>query len=47
MAYLTKKNWKKKNYMILSGRKTNENMKEFILENLLKLLKSKGIKNLK
>ena len=44
MAYLTKKIGIKKNYMILSGRKTNENMKEFILENLLKLLKSKGIK---
>ena len=44
MAYLSKKIGIKKTNMILAGRYTNEYMKNFIINNLFKALKSKGIK---
>jgi len=43
MSYLSKK-IKVKNNMILAGRKTNEYMKDYIINNLFKLIKSKGTK---
>ena len=44
MAYLSKKIGIKNSNMILAGRNTNENMKNFIIKNLFKSIKSKKIK---
>ena len=44
MSYLSKKIGIKNTKMILAGRYTNEYMKNFIINNLFKALKSKGVK---
>tara|TARA_B100000989_G_C19522076_1_gene464699 strand:- start:1166 stop:2434 length:1269 start_codon:yes stop_codon:yes gene_type:complete len=44
MSYLTKKIGLKKNNMILAGRKTNEYMNSFIINNLFRLIRLKGMK---